>query len=123
VKPFNLEQALAGKPVVTRNGREVIHLQQFPIKGTYPLIGLVQGNSEVSAWRIDGTISPYGASVDDLVMPVTKKTLWLNVYPCKMKTTFTPTGYRAGGPLYPSEADAKKAAAGDAVTVAIEIEE
>lgn len=41
-KPFNLEKALAGEPVVTRDGREVkdLHKSAFNL---YPIRGYVDG--------------------------------------------------------------------------------
>lgn len=42
-KPFDLERALAGEPVVTRQGDEVIQLTLFKTNGIYKLAGVVKG--------------------------------------------------------------------------------
>lgn len=45
MKPFNLEQAKQGKPVVTRDGRPV-RILAFDRKGCYPIIGLISRDKE-----------------------------------------------------------------------------
>jgi hypothetical protein len=43
-KPFNLEEALAGKPVETRDGRKVLEIVLLKTKGTvYPVVVIVEG--------------------------------------------------------------------------------
>lgn len=47
MKPFNLEEALAGKPVVTLTGipaRIICHDRDDPL---YPLVALIKGNGAV----------------------------------------------------------------------------
>lgn len=74
MKPFDLEAALAGAPVVTWDGRQVKQLTKF--NTTYRehvLYGVVDG--WVCSWNIDGTtISETGA----LRMAPTKKTGWVS---------------------------------------------
>lgn len=41
LKPFNLEAALAGEPVVTRDGQEVSQVTLFDCSGEFPLIAVV----------------------------------------------------------------------------------
>lgn len=41
MRPFNLEQALKGKPVVTRDGRKVTNIIFDKKHGTYPLYGQI----------------------------------------------------------------------------------
>lgn len=43
LKPFDLERALAGDPVVTRSGRSVTQLHLFNIETHYPLHAVVDG--------------------------------------------------------------------------------
>lgn len=44
LKPFNLEAALAGEPVVTRDGREVFQVTLFECESKYPLCAVVDGD-------------------------------------------------------------------------------
>lgn len=41
--PFNLEKALTGEPVVTRDGKEVTQLTLFTVDSVYNLAGVVDG--------------------------------------------------------------------------------
>ena len=64
-KPFSLEKALAGKPVVTRDGREVTDLH----KGEYYYL-LVEGHvdGELRFWLADGRYSKLQRDPLDLFM-------------------------------------------------------
>lgn len=76
MKPFNLEQALAGKPVVTRDGREVTELHLFKTVDKYPLLAVI-GENSFGYYRdgcFDNTESPL-----DLLMAPEKVTKWFNV--------------------------------------------
>ena len=85
LKPFNLEQAKAGKPVCTRDGRKA-RIICFDAKGDYPIVALIErltenGNIEgVEQYAIDGhyttAISEY---YGDLMMLSEKKEGWVNV--------------------------------------------
>jgi len=57
MKPFNLEQALKGKPVVTRNGRKVTNIVVDEKNVTYPLqVRIVQKDiCEDLTYTIEGT--------------------------------------------------------------------
>tara|TARA_R110000868_G_scaffold184686_1_gene426336 strand:- start:22 stop:369 length:348 start_codon:yes stop_codon:yes gene_type:complete len=78
MKPFDLEKALAGEPVVTRSGREVFQLTHFlNTTKLYPLMGVVNGN--VLTWLIDGSnVSPQEPGQLDLFMKEMEQ--WVNVY-------------------------------------------
>lgn len=53
MKPFNLKEALEGKPVITRDGREVTQLHLFEIpEDDYSLVGVI--NKEMSFWNKEG---------------------------------------------------------------------
>ncbi len=55
MKPFNLEEAKAGKPIVTRDGRKAKFIAHVPEAGEpYRLIALVDGNRSPSAYCDDG---------------------------------------------------------------------
>jgi hypothetical protein len=55
-KPFNLEEALAGNPVVTRGGRRLQQLAKFDAATKFPLVGTVEGEVDQcpQTWRLDG---------------------------------------------------------------------
>ena len=82
MKPFNLEEAKAGKPVVTRDGRPV-RILAFDRKGNMPIIGLVT-NREVEIgcyFSVDGKASNFFEENDiDLFMKAEKKEGWVNLY-------------------------------------------
>lgn len=80
-KPFDLERALAGDPVVTRNGRPVTQLVKFDAAGgIYEVYGVV--GASVESWRVDGRYSAGGEEcVYDIFMAPKKRTVWVNLYP------------------------------------------
>ena len=56
MKPFDLQKALAGHPVVTKGGRKVIRLAHFPeAKPEYRLQVLLHGDDATTDYREDGT--------------------------------------------------------------------
>lgn len=62
MKEFNLEAALNGEPVELRDGRKafifknIMDTSVLGYKPDYPLIGMVQDNSMVHTWTLDGRI-------------------------------------------------------------------
>lgn len=81
MKPFNLEEAKAGKPLVTRAGYPV---EFIGISKTHkqPLICVHDGCEE--AYNLDGTYfnyTPRKVSSLDLCMAPTNREGWVNVYP------------------------------------------
>ena len=75
MKPFNLVAALAGAPVVTRDGTPFTNVQHFPsATAEYNLAGVNKGM--VKLFKDDGTASdgPY------LFMASVKRTVWVNMY-------------------------------------------
>lgn len=57
MKPFNLEEALAGKPVVTRGGDKITHLYyNKDAKSDYPILVWVDDRF-TSKYRINGRIT------------------------------------------------------------------
>ena len=82
MKPFNLEEAKQGKPVVTRDGRPV-RILTFDRKGNMPIIGLVTYREvEVGCYfSIDGKASNFFEENDsDLFMKLEKKEGWANLH-------------------------------------------
>lgn len=79
MRPFNLEEALAGKPVVTRDGRQAriagYNKNALP---TYSVVGWVGKGS--LAWDKDGKIHDQEENSFDLFMSPQKKWGWINLY-------------------------------------------
>jgi hypothetical protein len=101
MKKFNLEEALAGAPVVTRDGREVSQLTLFDCLSVYRLYGVVGGL--VMEWTKEGRHDiRYDKHQRDLFMKPKKVERWINIYT-------SPTDYRWSGNLYLSEEEAAEA--------------
>lgn len=85
MKPFNLEEAKAGKPVCTRDGRDV-RILCFDVKNeNFPIIALVHnsiGNVEYDCSYTNDRfcVSSEHESIDDLMMKGEKKQGWLAIY-------------------------------------------
>jgi len=106
MKPFDLKLALAGDPVVTRNGRKVTELFYFKtVKGVYPITVVIDGIRHPVT--IEGEYNgPQCASGRDLFMAPKITTYYAGVYsrngfilvspPCEseeyIKTTDSPYG-------------------------------
>jgi hypothetical protein len=81
MKPFNLEEAINGAKVVTRDGRLVTQLTKFNADEKETLYGVV--NKEIASWKDDGRFSfipPYNDHILDLFMHVEPVRKWVNVY-------------------------------------------
>lgn len=80
LKPFNLERALAGDPVVTRDGRKIIEIIKFNSDINHPIFALVE-NRINAEWRtLEGKYWDNQESESDLFMIPIKKTYWINIY-------------------------------------------
>lgn len=80
-KPFNLEEALAGKPVVTRDGQQVKKITRFDVNQTNPysvygLVGDIIGNWTESGKYVAGTPSENPL---DLFIETEAICIWVNV--------------------------------------------
>lgn len=82
MKPFNLEAALAGKPVTTLQGYLVQEFHLFKKKAGNPLMAIINGRAY--GYELDGN----GGTSGPLFMASEKKTKWgcifqepSNVYP------------------------------------------
>ena len=82
MKKFNLEEALAGKPVLCRNGELVTQLVEFKnTSAIHSLAGLC--DNMIKTWTIDGNYFSKGNSYPsywDLFMAPEIKSCWVNVY-------------------------------------------
>jgi hypothetical protein len=80
MKPFNLEAAKAGKPLVTRDGRKVTEFHHFETcKLKYSCVAIVGGESlsYTTAGFFDEDTSD---RVLDLFLADEEVTVWVNVY-------------------------------------------
>ena len=82
MKPFNLEEALAGAPVVTKKGDLVTGIVKFNLKNDspYPVAGIHYNH--VCLWSKEGI---FNVSTDtqhdmDLFMAEPQKFIWINLW-------------------------------------------
>lgn len=80
LKPFNLEQALAGAPVITRDGMRVIRLIELPEAKPKSRLVAVFEDGETATFHKGGRYYSMRDSSLDLFMATTKKEGWINVY-------------------------------------------
>ena len=78
MKPFNLEEAKAGKPICSRDGQPMVFVGMCP-KGEFPLV--VQNSHTNTIWtlRADGRYLLTGDSTVDVVMAPVKRTVYVNI--------------------------------------------
>ena len=81
LKPFNLEKALAGAKVVTRNGQEVTEIYECKTtaKGQQNIVSVVDGEAILHN-KQGRFFTRDSESVLDLFMLPEVKTYWLNIY-------------------------------------------
>lgn len=77
MKPFDMDKALKGELVVTRNGEEVTQFTWFDCKRK-SIVGVI--GDELFTWYEDGTFLENEDSIFDLFMGSIKKTGWINIY-------------------------------------------
>ena len=81
MKPFDLEAAKRGEPIVTRGGEAAKFIAHVPeANACYQVVALFSGL--ISTYAASGHVysekTPYDA---DLFMAPRKRTVWVNVYP------------------------------------------
>jgi len=81
MRPFNLEEAIEGKPLITRGGKKVLDFHYFKaIKGNSKIYALIEGNNYPITFHIDGMFAQNIKTEDDLFMYEEPKTYYANVY-------------------------------------------
>ena len=77
------------KPLETRDGKKV-RMLCTDAKGKYPVVGLIHYPNEDRArtWTKEGKFSFNGERKNDLVNVSEKITKWINIYPCRMFTSY-----------------------------------
>jgi hypothetical protein len=104
MKLFSLEEALAGAPVQTRDGRPVTQLVKFDFSfGPVRLAGVIDDH-RVGVWLADGLDCTFGNSQSDLLMAPVKKTGWIARYMYGHGN-----GFYINGVIFDSEEDVKAA--------------
>ncbi len=80
MKAFNLEEALAGKPVVTRRGTTISQVAFFKdcVEKGFPVGACVDGY--IKSYTIDGKLSGGVDTAEDLFMASVKKKFYVNRY-------------------------------------------
>jgi hypothetical protein len=82
MKPFNLQEALLGKPVVTRSGIPVTQITKFEVDedSLLSVAGVLHGN--LCVWTKEGLYDIIEGNTNsrDLVMAPEKKSIWVNLY-------------------------------------------
>jgi hypothetical protein len=83
MKPFDLEKALAGEPVVTRDGQAVTQLTKFDCDSEYPLCAVIDG--VLITYTINGSYYTINGSYKegeqhDLDLFMAEPERWANVY-------------------------------------------
>lgn len=83
MKPFNLEEAKAGKPVCTRDGRPARLIYQ-DLQGEYPFVFAITSkdgvNEKVREYNYSGQYYDSEESKHDLFMAPVQHTVWVNLY-------------------------------------------
>jgi hypothetical protein len=72
MKPFDLERALAGDPVVTRDGRKVTEIHYFKtLEDRYFILAVIDGSAH--HFKENGRRFDFECDCDLLMYPITKK--------------------------------------------------
>lgn len=100
MRPFNIEEAKKGKPVVTRKGVPV-KIIYWDKKGRYPLVALVGEEENLKGYTLEGNYYPEGESLLDLFMGTEKKEGWINLY-----ESHSSVGRNDDGCIYSTEEEA-----------------
>jgi hypothetical protein len=104
MEKFDLERALAGEPVCTRNGNEVTRLFLVDVDSKYKLVGVVK--KSLLRWTDKGYfLDITNKSENDLFMKPKENAIWVNVY------KDNGTGELILGSAFKSEAQAKMVSA------------
>ena|ERR1700761_96268 len=100
LKPFNLEEAKAGKPIVCRDGSPAKFIAYVPeAAGHHQVIWLGSGNTIYHSWA-NGLRHGHGNadSCFDLLMAPEKLTAWINFYPGNLEYRSKESADRCASP-------------------------
>ena len=81
MKPFDLEAAKRGEPLVTRDGRKARFIGHVPeaLSG-FRVVVFLEGDGEASDYLESGAYYEDDPSEHDLFMAPKKRTVWVNIY-------------------------------------------
>lgn len=82
MKPFNLERALAGDPVITRDGRKVLKVldgRHPKVNQYYQIFALIEGDLVYTTYSVSGAYRQGSEERQDLFMAPKKREGWVNV--------------------------------------------
>ena len=84
MKPFNLEQAKAGKPICTRDGRPARIICFDAQNEDFPIVALItddEGDETPETYTAHGGYYTNAGQRDsDLMMVTQERTVWVNLY-------------------------------------------
>jgi hypothetical protein len=93
LKPFDLDAAKRGEPLVTRDGRKATFIAHVPEFDAYERVMVrIDGLGCSVSLGEDGKFKPASESCHDLFMAPRKVELWVNVYDSRLSGN---PGYRA----------------------------
>lgn len=113
MKPFNLKEAIAGAPMITRDGRKAV-LLAYDEELDRKIICKVYDDYTEAETFLDGGkyFKDHSESRYDLFMATQKKTVWVNFYnshgyfyDTKCEADAAASLSRIGGKAYPVEID------------------
>ncbi|HDR9003039.1 TPA: hypothetical protein QDA99_006598 [Burkholderia vietnamiensis] len=120
MKPFDLEAAKRGEPIVTRDGRSVVFVAHDPsFTETHRVIVRVEGTGSPRCYLESGAYYKGDTNDLDLFMAPRKRTVYVNVY-----DQANPLGESQGNfaVWHESEAVARKHADKSALACAVPVE-
>lgn len=82
MKPFNIELAKAGHPVCTRDGKNARIICFDRKDPNYPILTLIENGQieEIRGYTSEGKYCTHSMSDIDLMMKVTNRKGWINIY-------------------------------------------
>jgi hypothetical protein len=111
LKPFDLEAAKRGEPLVTRDGRKAFFIAHVPeVDRASRVVGRVAGDCTLYVFYETGRYLEYEERENDLFMATRTVTRWVNFYPIQTAHHFH------------AEATARGLARSDAIAIAVPVE-
>jgi len=99
MRPFNLEEAIQGKPLVTRDGRKILDFHYFKSiskSSRYPVKAILDGTSVLLEFTLDGKyVHTSEENPNDLFMYEEPKTYYVNIYREKDRRPYMGTCYES----------------------------
>ncbi len=83
LKPFDLEAALRGDPVITRGSLKVVEIYLFKSDIDRPLVALIERQKGLADFDINGKHTGYEGENFDLFMAPKTKKLWIAINMCE----------------------------------------